>query len=79
LITRFTLKGVMGSRNGADAYFKDMENMRLKYEIQNPFRTTKMSACFMTLQCLVSGYSVAGGTVSKMIKYWRPGMLTSHS
>jgi ketosteroid isomerase-like protein len=29
--------GVMGSRNGADAYFKDMEHMRLKYDIKKTF------------------------------------------
>jgi limonene-1,2-epoxide hydrolase len=29
--------GVMGSRNGAEAYFKDMKNMRLKYDIQKTF------------------------------------------
>jgi hypothetical protein len=29
--------GVMGSRQGADAYFKDMERMRLKYDIKKVF------------------------------------------
>jgi hypothetical protein len=29
--------GVLGSRNGAEAYFKDMEQMRLKYEIKKVF------------------------------------------
>jgi hypothetical protein len=29
--------GVMGSRNGADDYFRDMENMRLKYDIKKAF------------------------------------------
>ncbi|MEO7776528.1 MAG: nuclear transport factor 2 family protein [Fibrobacteria bacterium] len=29
--------GVMGSRHGADAYFKDMEKMRLKYAIKKVF------------------------------------------
>lgn len=29
--------GVMGARDGADAYFKDMENMRLKYKIKKAF------------------------------------------
>lgn len=29
--------GVMGSRNGADAYFKDMEQMRIKYAVQKVF------------------------------------------
>lgn len=29
--------GVLGSRQGADAYFKDMENMRLKYDVKKVF------------------------------------------
>src|SRR5438552_1109709 len=29
--------GVLGSRNGADAYFSDMERMRLKYDIKKAF------------------------------------------
>lgn len=29
--------GVMGSRQGADAYFKDMERMRLKYDVKKAF------------------------------------------
>lgn len=29
--------GVLGTRNGADAYFKDMERMKLKYDIQKVF------------------------------------------
>lgn len=31
-------EGVLGSRNGADAYFNDMEKMRLKYNIQKVFK-----------------------------------------
>lgn len=30
----FIFIGVMGTRNGADAYFKDMEHMRFKYDIK---------------------------------------------
>jgi limonene-1,2-epoxide hydrolase len=29
--------GVMGSRDGAQAYFRDMENMKLKYDIKKVF------------------------------------------
>jgi hypothetical protein len=29
--------GVMGTRHGADAYFKDMEKMKFKYEIKKVF------------------------------------------
>lgn len=32
-----TFNGVMGTRNGADAYFKDMERMKLKYNIRKVF------------------------------------------
>jgi len=30
-------EGVLGSRNGAAAYFKDMEQMKLKYKIKKAF------------------------------------------
>jgi len=29
--------GVLGSRQGADAYFKDMERLRLKYDVRKTF------------------------------------------
>lgn len=29
--------GVLGSRDGADAYFRDMERMRLKYDVKKAF------------------------------------------
>jgi len=32
-----TFDGVLGSRQGADAYFKDMEKMRLKYKVRKSF------------------------------------------
>jgi len=32
-----TFVGVLGSRDGANAYFKDMELMKLKYELQKVF------------------------------------------
>lgn len=31
-------EGVLGTRKGADAYFKDMEKMRLKYKIKKAFQ-----------------------------------------
>jgi predicted SnoaL-like aldol condensation-catalyzing enzyme len=31
---RFQFHGVMGSRDGADAYFADMKKMKLKYEVK---------------------------------------------
>src|SRR5882757_2592960 len=30
-------EGVMGSRHGADAYFQDMQKMRLKYHVKKAF------------------------------------------
>ena len=33
-----TFNGVLGSRNGADEYFKDMEKMKLKYNIRKTIR-----------------------------------------
>jgi hypothetical protein len=32
-----TFDGVLGSRNGADNYFKDMEKMKFKYEVKKAF------------------------------------------
>ena len=32
-----TFEGVLGSRNGAEAYFKDMRQMKLKYDIIKAF------------------------------------------
>lgn len=32
-----TFEGVMGSRHGADEYFRDMEKMKLKYKIRKIF------------------------------------------
>jgi hypothetical protein len=29
-----SFEGVMGSQQGADAYFRDMEHMRLKYKVK---------------------------------------------
>src|SRR5262245_6286526 len=33
----FSFEGVLGTRNGADAYFKDMEKMHFKYDIIKTF------------------------------------------
>lgn len=32
-----TFSGVLGTRHGADAYFKDMERMKLKYVVRRVF------------------------------------------
>jgi len=33
----FSFVGVLGSRDGAEAYFNDMEKMKLKYDIKKAF------------------------------------------
>src|SRR4051812_1925062 len=33
----FKFEGVLGSRDGAEAYFNDMEKMKLKYDIKKTF------------------------------------------
>jgi len=33
----FTFEGVLGSRNGAEDYFKDMSKMKLKYDVKKSF------------------------------------------
>jgi limonene-1,2-epoxide hydrolase len=32
-----SFRGVLGSRDGAEAYFKDMKNMKFKYDIKKTF------------------------------------------
>jgi limonene-1,2-epoxide hydrolase len=35
--TKLSFVGVLGAREGAAAYFKDMEKMKLKYDVQQVF------------------------------------------
>jgi len=35
--SNLTFKGVMGTRNGADDYFRDLEKMQLHYDIKKVF------------------------------------------
>jgi limonene-1,2-epoxide hydrolase len=35
--TKVSFVGVLGARDGADAFFKDMEKMKLKYDVQFVF------------------------------------------
>ncbi len=42
----FKFIGVLGSRDGADAYFKDMEQMKFKYEIKKAF-TNENDVCIL--------------------------------
>lgn len=64
--------GVLGSRQGRDAYFKDMEKMRLKYEVKRVFVDESDVCLFYDLA--VSGttvfvcawYQVRGGKISSL-------------
>jgi hypothetical protein len=51
-----TFDGVMGSRNGADAYFSDMEKMRFKYDIKKAFVDD-------TDVCILSDIEMSGKTI----------------
>ncbi|HET6226681.1 MAG TPA: nuclear transport factor 2 family protein [Bacteroidia bacterium] len=42
--------GVLGSRDGADAYFKDMEQMKLKYDVKKIFADDNDASVFYDLQ-----------------------------
>jgi hypothetical protein len=42
-------EGVMGSRDGADSYFTDMEKMKLKYDVKKSSPIVTMFQYFMTL------------------------------
>jgi hypothetical protein len=50
--------GVLGSRDGADAYFKDMERMRLKYRVQKVFEDEDDVCLFYDLD--ISGTTIFG-------------------
>jgi hypothetical protein len=42
----FKFNGVLGSRDGADAYFKDMEQLKFKYDIKKTFSDGKDACVF---------------------------------
>ena len=52
----FTFEGVLGSRNGLDAYFRDMEKMRLKYNIKKVFADDEDV-------CLLYELNISGKTI----------------
>jgi predicted ester cyclase len=52
----FKFNGVLGSRNGADAYFKDMEQMKFKYEIKKTFFDEKDVCVFYDI--IMSGKKI---------------------
>ncbi len=49
-------EGVLGSRDGADVYFKDMEQMKLKYDIKKVFVEGNDVCLFYDVR--ISGISV---------------------
>jgi hypothetical protein len=53
-----TFKGVLGSRNGADAYFNDMKNMKLKYKVIKAFEDGNDVCVFYDLD--MSGLTIFG-------------------
>lgn len=52
----FKFEGALGSRDGADAYFRDMEKMKLKYDIKKIFADANDVCVFYNLE--MSGVSV---------------------
>jgi hypothetical protein len=50
--------GVLGSREGAEAYFSDMKQMRLKYEIKKVFADDRDVCLFYDLK--ISGQTIFG-------------------
>ena len=54
----FSFVGVLGSRDGAGAYFNDMEKMKLKYDIKNVF-AEKNDVCII-YDLVIDGKTIFG-------------------
>jgi hypothetical protein len=52
----FKFEGVLGSRDGAEAYFRDMEKMKLKYDVKKIFFDADDVCVFYNID--MSGVSV---------------------
>lgn len=52
----FKFEGVLGSRDGAEAYFRDMEKIKLKYDVQKIFAEADDVCVLYNLE--MSGVSV---------------------
>jgi len=50
--------GVLGSRNGADVYFSDMERMKIKYEVKKAFADGE-DVCLL-YDLLLNGVTIFG-------------------
>lgn len=54
----FVFEGVLGTRNGAHAYFDDMKNMKLKYQVKKVFAEANDVCIWYDLD--ISGQTIAG-------------------
>ena len=54
----FSFTGVLGSRNGAEAYFNDMKKMKLKYDIKKTF-VNENDVCLL-YDLTMSGITIFG-------------------
>src|SRR5882672_6130090 len=60
--------GVLGTRDGSEAYFKDMERMKLKYDVKKIFVDGDDVCLFMISTCQEKSYPVADGIMLTMEK-----------
>ncbi len=69
--TKLSFLGVLGTREGADAYFKDMEKMKLKYDVKQVFTEGNDV-------CVIFDLSMAGAkTASCGLYHVETGKITS--
>jgi len=65
-------EGVLGTRNGAEAYFSDMKNMKLKYDVLKSFSSGNDVAVFYNIDMgpakvfCAGWYQLKGGQISKI-------------
>ena len=80
-----TFSGVLGSRNGAEAYFRDMERMRLKYDIKKVFADDNDVCLFYDLHMsdmTIFGcgwYHVENGKITSLKVVFDPRPVLEHS
>lgn len=69
--TKLSFLGVLGAREGADAYFRDMEKMKLKYDVKQIFTDGNYV-------CVIFDISMAGAkTTSCGLYHVETGKITS--
>lgn len=80
-----TFLGVLGSRNGAEAYFRDMERMKLKYDIKKVFADNNDVCLFYDLHMsdlIIFGcgwYHVENGKITSLRVVFDPRPVLEHS